>query len=313
MIEDGHPDLGCPELKFLPRGDAGAFTQMMGEAMLALPALRPTWASWGPLERAWTTGLYALMDKTIAARGSATTLRGGIRLFAGETANPVGTGNGKVAGPSTYRPVGATCPACPYLKGCYASGGNVRMHSVRATESVAASLASVVVGVFMARKARSLVRLHTSGDFYRDGELDTVYLRGLEHLGLLTGADPSPIRTRRVAGAWAWTYTHVEVAEFEPWRPRLEAAGIVVNYSDLLDSGGAVVWPHDQLEALTELLPEGVTALACPAQTIGLSCNTCGACNRLRSARRVVVFDPHGSGQAAAEAASLALHGCTPA
>ena len=99
--------------------------------------------------------------------------------------NPIGAGNAKTATASTYRPVGASCPPCPFETTCYALRGLVRFHQERATTDCRASLTASALAMIAAWKAGTLARLHVSGDFIKDGLIDDEYIYGLAELGQL--------------------------------------------------------------------------------------------------------------------------------
>lgn len=213
--------------------------------------------------------------------------------------NPVGSDDSKTQVPSTYRPVGPTCPLdCPYLdNGCYAQQANVNIHQGRSSAELEPSFWSAAFAFIIAGRFGTLARLHVSGGFARpDGEVDSGYIYRLCEL-----ADWACdyFEVDKVA----WSYSHFAPEVFSPYRALLSASGIEVIYSDQLRVGGAIVYPF-------ELVPElraqtGLKLAKCPAQlSKHVTCRSCGLCWRTREANVCVVFNPHGSGKRAAETAS---------
>lgn len=201
-------------------------------------------------------------------------------------ANPMGLRNKKIQGPATYRQVGGSCPPCPYLEVCYAGGGNVALHARRASEEAFPALVSIAIALVATEQSGTPVRLHVSGDLCRDGVLDMEYVAGLLTLSNL-------YENRK--GAWAWSYTHLTPADFEPHRLRLKEAGIVVLYSDRFEVGGAVIWPFDEIETLRA--DPGVTYAKCREQLDGTPCVSCDLCVKAREKGICIVFKPHGRSQ----------------
>jgi len=221
----------------------------------------------------------------------------------GITPNPIGLDNGKTALPSTYRPVGVTCwSGCAYLgNGCFAEGGNVRLHQRRSGSELTRSLTSVAIGLVAAATLGTLCRLHVSGDFGIHDAVDPEYVTGVA----LVAAE---VRRRfKLTEAIAFTYTHFTPEVFEPYRVELANAGVEVMYSDHAVAGGAMVL-GSKWEGLAELRaahPE-LTVAKCLAQT---SDNTCLSCNKgtplcavARSKNILIVFAAHGSRTKVAEA-----------
>ena len=200
--------------------------------------------------------------------------------------NPVGAGNAKTAVPSTYRPVGPTCPPCPLAAGCYARYGPVSFQAARASSRALPSLAAAAVAMAAAVRAECPARLHVSGDFFRKGILDASYAAGIAALARLVRG-----RSRGAAPA-AWTYTRAPAG---PWIRELESSGVRVLRSGAAAPGGAVVWPHDRLPELRTIRP-GLPLRPCDGQAYGTDCRSCGRCWSAECRSECVVFDPHGPG-----------------
>jgi endonuclease III len=197
----------------------------------------------------------------------------------------MGVGNKKVQGPATYRPLPETCaPECPYLSICYAEGGNVVIHARRARSSTVDSLFAVTIAVAAVEVMNAPIRLHVSGDFYSDGELDEEYLHGLCVLGFET---QHTVRSR----PWAWTYTHAPPEIFDDWREELRMAGIEILYSDRFEPGGAVIWPHDMFPVLQN--DRKLKFVKCLEQVNGTPCIVCDLCRNARSKNQCIVFEPN--------------------
>lgn len=181
----------------------------------------------------------ALTKLALAAASSGALRR--LVLATGHT-NPIGSANAKTSTPSTYRPVGPTCPtSCPQFpvagqrNTCLAKSGNVALHEKRALPLWQSSIRAAVIAMVGAARWGNPARLHVSGDFYgEDGALDEDYLRAL-----VTSASIVSEHLRQATVAW--TYTHAPAELFEPWRKQLWDAGIVVRYSGQLGDWGALV------------------------------------------------------------------------
>lgn len=218
----------------------------------------------------------------------------------GVTPGPLGVGNAKVGGPSTYRPTSSTCPTqCPYWEGCYAFSSYTEIASRRATDDTQACLAAVMCAAVIGKSDRKLVRLHTTGDFLRDGVLDAPYIEGLQAIGDWMLVQGHVNNDRR----WAWTYTHahtnpdIGLSGAKALRASLGLFGVEVLLSDVAVAGGAVAWPHSDIRELQALLPDGLRAVACPSQTHDdVTCHSCKyLCAKAGRLGDVIVFDPHGS------------------
>lgn len=210
--------------------------------------------------------------------------------------NPVGNRNKKTGCLGTYRPVGATCPdSCPFLNnGCYAQGGNVNPHQRRASSEIRNSLNSAALALALGAVTGEIVRLHVSGDFAIENgdekEVDVDYIIGL--LEICEALDASGFD-----GVFGYTYTHIEREKIAPYVALLDGY-ISVMYSDHFDAGGAVVWPHDDIDKLRE--KTNAKVYMCPNQrTDGrVKCIDCGICfDQPETRNRLVAFDPHGSSE----------------
>lgn len=211
--------------------------------------------------------------------------------------NPVGDGDSKTCVPSTYRPVGTTCPTggeylgeCKFLhNGCYAEMGNVGIHQRRSKDDLSASARSVAVGMVWAVKVGTLCRLHVSGDFCNGDRIDHAYV---VQVGILADMVNS-LAGRRSGTPIAWSYTHIPQKLFAPYQRYLARKGVIVRVSDFNGHMGAVVAPFDRLHEMKE---KGVKYLKCPAQLPqGKTCASCTLCWTLPA--HTVVFDPHGPGR----------------
>lgn len=220
--------------------------------------------------------------------------------------NPVGDGDMKTATPSTYRPVGSTCPdgsedhigSCPYLgHGCYAQGGNVALHMRRASEERDSSIRSVALAMVWARRTARLARLHVSGDFVSDGRIDHRYIA---QIGMCADVVNDASGQPR-GSAVAWSYTHIKAATFEPYRAYLARKGVHVRLSDTRGAHGAIVADFNTLPAMKA---KGVRYIKCPAQLPQeKTCVECTLCWTMPD--HTIVFEPHGAAKRRAREASL--------
>lgn len=212
------------------------------------------------------------------------------RKARGIESDPMGVGNKKTGVPSTYRRVGDTCPeTCPWLdNGCYAQGGRVALQSKAASDATEQSLFAAASAMAIAAKTGTVARLHVSGDFLRDGNVDVEYV-----LGLLDIAEE--LQKRGYSGPRAWAYTHIDPVDFEPYRQLLRGR-VEVLYSDVEVAGGAIVFPHARVEEVRERNPD-LTVVKCLAQTTDgkRDCKSCGICWEAEANQQLIVFDPHGS------------------
>lgn len=217
--------------------------------------------------------------------------------------NPVGDGDAKTASPSTYRPVGATCPeTCAYLgNGCYAEGGNVNLHQTRSADDVGPSVRAAAIGIVWAARVGKLCRLHVSGDFMRQGRIDHRYI---VQVGLLCDAvrQVAAENGDKVGHYLAWSYTHIDRDTFMSYKSYLDSKGVHVRWSDYAGPDGAIISDFDALPALKS--ETGLSYVKCPAQMPqGLTCDQCRICWELPS--HTVVFEPHGATKRKARTAAL--------
>lgn len=243
----------------------------------------------------WTAGISTLRDKASAYGAS----------------NPVGVGDAKTGSPSTYRPVGPTCPdgssahlpKCAYLgSGCYAQGGNVALHSVRSGDTIGPSVIAAAIGIVWALRTDRVCRLHVSGDFVSHKRIDHRYIA---QLGMLCDVVRQVSREQGLDAPeiMAWSYTHIPADTFAPYQRYLARKGIHVRYSDHLGDNGVIV---SDFAALPAMKAHGIRYLKCPAQLPqGKTCDECRACWELPS--YIVAFEPHGSGKRKARFASLRI------
>lgn len=211
-----------------------------------------------------------------------------------EYINPVGNRNKKTGCFGTYRPVDDTCPdTCPFLNnGCYAQGGNVNLHQMRASSDLRNSLNSAALALSLGAVKGEIVRLHVSGDFIvRNGgekEVDTDYIFGLVEIC-------EALDAAGFDGTFGYTYTHIPKDKFEPYAAVLSGY-ISVMFSDHFGAGGAIVWPHNDRDSVREKTDAKV--YMCPNQrTDGrVKCIDCGLCfDDPEGNNRLVLFDPHGA------------------
>lgn len=250
--------------------------------------------------RLWEAARRPRIARLVDAIKSAAT-RLGLRY------NPVGAENEKTGVPSTYRPVGSTCPAdCRFLldRSCYALSGNVREHQSRAADDPQASAVSFAIALYAAMLEGTFARLHVSGDFVGGGssaggsQIDARYVRLI--IGVLRIAN---VIWPQHLGPRAFGYTHVAREDFEAYREALDALGCVILYSDALEAGGAVSVPF---EAVPELRRAADIKIAkCPAQLAErVTCASCSICPRSRQLGVAVAFDPHGGRKRTAAASA---------
>jgi len=200
----------------------------------------------------------------------------------------------------------ATCPdACPLkAKGCYAkAGGPLAMHWRKVTEGRNGGAWAAFVDAVRAIPTGQLWRHNQAGDLAGDGvTVDRVALRQLVDAN---------------AGKRGFTYTHydptvdlngiaIAAAIDEGFTVNLSADGLA-DADALADLGIApvvTVLPVDQMT--NTRTPKGRTVIVCPAVTRkGVTCASCGLCQRAERRGVIVGFPAHGA-QAKAAAAIAA-------
>lgn len=210
-------------------------------------------------------------------------------------ANTFGASNSKTGVAGTYGKVGLTCPSyCPFLnKGCYAQYGHVRLYEQKATGELEASLAAVACAILISLKGNNICRIHVSGDFMLNDEIWTEYVDGVCQLTNLIKEIHKIPEKEKVA----YTYTHIRKEDFEPYRIRLESAGVSVLYSGDLNVGGTIVAPPEKVLEVRE--ETGLKIKTCLNQTSNgrIQCADCGWCWTARERNLLVAFTPHGKGK----------------
>ena len=158
---------------------------------------------------------------------------------------------------------------------CYGSEGHLAEISRRAVDGLAASLNAAALACHVAALHGTVARLHVTGDFCYQGDLDIPYLVGLEEIGRDV--------QRHYGTRWvAWAYEHLSEEQrfrFAPWRERLFEAGMVIRLSDYFGPGGAVIMPHSEVSRARK--ETGLGLFKCPAQCVAdhsVTCRTCTLC-----------------------------------
>jgi hypothetical protein len=194
----------------------------------------------------------------------------------------------------TYRPVGLTCPSeCPFLNnGCYAQSGPSAIHQARAKDQERS-----LTTEFRRLPRGALIRHMVSGDLFENDQVDREVV------------DEIKKAHRSRPDVQGWGYTH-------GWR-RLNAASL--NLSNLTYNASCER-PQDVQLALQAGWPAVMvvpsehpkrkdygdfTAVVCPNQTVGITCDRCGLCakrdRRVGGKPLVVAFRAHGSRRKKAE------------
>lgn len=218
----------------------------------------------------------------------------------GVNMNPIGAANEKVALPSTYRPVGPTCPDdCPFLGiSCYAEAGRTNLSQKRSQAELVASVAAAACAMISAVLNNDTARLQVSGDLLTPDDegvkkLDEEYIDGLIKISKMLRRS-----SRRVPNnaTTAYLYTHLRPAFYD--RAPLREAGIEVIYSDQIMAGGAISVPERSLdEVKRKARARGLNPVVCPAQNkrgIPVSCRGCRLCFDATEKERVIIFKPEG-------------------
>jgi len=196
---------------------------------------------------------------------------------------------------ATYRKVGETCPiTCAMLisKACYALTSFTGMHQRDAVRDAFDGMAyyDFIKGLASSpkklAKIGSTVRLHVSGDFFYNDQIDEPYVKGVK----MAHAD-----FPQVLG---YTYTH-RYGDFGAYP---FGGNLVVNAScDTLEDvkrAQALGWPTvtttNADDTRKRWQQDGVDFVTCPAQTANLTCAQCRLC--MKSERKfTVVFRAHGT------------------
>lgn len=194
---------------------------------------------------------------------------------------------------AVMRAVGPTCPSgCAFLqdRSCYALQGPVHWQSKGALPD--AGDAEQIRAFIRSLPPRWLLRHNVSGDFFRDGAVDAAYLDAV----LAAHAERPDVQ--------GWAYTHdwaaLEAAGYTA--ERLRAGGLVVNAScdtpeqarEAASRGWLTVTTAPSGDTRRRWRDGTLDVVTCPADTVGVACNSCLLC--ARADRTVTVaFRHHGS------------------
>ena len=244
-----------------------------------------------------------------ATGGVLSLIRKMLRKEHGVEMNPVGIENRKTKVPSTYRPVGGTCPTtCQFLKNksCYAMFGMVGVHEKRASNNLLPAITANCSAISVAIKNETIARLKVSGGWFKDGKLDKDYIFATAQVAKWFA---DKYNLKRVA----YSYTHADPDEFEPYRILLSACGVEVLYSDQMQHGGTIVYPFEELRELRLARPD-TTFVKCRNQLDKTTCKDCKLCFNAHNDGFTIVFKPHGTGTRKAKESSFCkiqgeLHG----
>lgn len=196
---------------------------------------------------------------------------------------------------ATYRKVGETCPStCSHLvsKGCYALTSFTGLHQREATRDPFDGMTyfnfiqTLAVSPKKLAKIGSTVRLHVSGDFFYNDEIDTQYVNGVK------------LAHETFPGVLGYTYTH----RFTDFGTYEFPDNLVVNAScdtvEDIHAAQAAGWPTVTTTNATDTRKrweqDGITFLACPAQTAGLTCAQCRLCMK-KDRKFTIAFRAHGA------------------
>ena len=190
-----------------------------------------------------------------------------------------------------------TCPdACPFRKnGCYSDAGPLSMHWRKVSKGLSGTNWAGFCESIAGLPAGQLWRHNQAGDLPGVGDkIDTAAL------GQLVEAN---------RGKRGYTYTHkpMNTCENREAVKRANLQGFTVSLSantlaeaDSLSELGIAPVVVILAQPGTTRTPEGRRVVQCPAQTRGVTCSTCGLCQRQQ--RAIVGFIPHGAGKAKVEA-----------
>jgi hypothetical protein len=213
---------------------------------------------------------------------------------------------------ATYTSIAATCPsACAFREsGCYVREGFTG-RAMRLLDDRAVGLTGDEV---IELEAKLITRAFRRGGVPQDGGRDGDRGRDLRlHIGgdaasqrgaeLLAGAAD---RWMERGGGSVWTYTHLsDEIDVDAWGLISALASVETPRAArrAIDRGyvPAIVLPRFPAETRRPFELAGVPgwrALACPAETRGLTCVQCRAClsdGPLRDARVAIAFEAHGT------------------
>ncbi len=199
--------------------------------------------------------------------------------------NPVGDCNAKTALPSTYRPVGKTCPQdCRFLqpppfnpkhprrKGspmCLALFGKTGKHQAKASPDAGPSLRAAAIAMISAAQEGNPARLHVGGDLGRTWAEASVYVDGLREMSRFIrdrAGDPARVT------AFGYTHLPMNSALYGLW-----SDGLMFRRSDYGGYMGAMTGAHSKrpsgaFKCLEQVSPWG------PENPNGYTCSTCRMC-----------------------------------
>jgi hypothetical protein len=209
---------------------------------------------------------------------------------------------------SWSRSVERTCPAsCPFLPSnqdsdipkkhrCYAERIPRRWPNVAKSweQNVDVTREEVVQAFVKAPKKTKAIRIHTGGDFGRDGYADVAYI----HAVIVGVAEARALGYKQPA----WFYTHMwrelaEIVTTHEWREfGIQPFASVHTHNEAWDAWGlgyrlafdAGEKARSKLPATTEQY--GHKALTCPEQRKGVTCDACGYCFRALPNRHVAFW-----------------------
>ena len=194
---------------------------------------------------------------------------------------------------ATYRKVGETCPStCAMLtaNSCYALTAFVGITQRRSVRDAMDGMAyyDFIAGLTEKDLAKigNTVRLHVSGDFFYNDEIDTPYVQGVK------------LTHRTFPNVLGYTYTH-RYSDFGVYD---FPENLVVNAScdsvEDIHAAQALGWPTVTTTSATDTRKrweqDGVTFLTCPAQTAGLTCAQCRLCMK-KDRKFTIAFRAHGT------------------
>jgi hypothetical protein len=209
---------------------------------------------------------------------------------------PIGDGDHKTGAPGTYRPVGLTCPPCPYSTSCYALNDRVGRAQIRSPKAIAPALRGAIGAMTWGALTDRPTRIHVSGDLGQTWADARPYVAGL--IAAINAVSD------RFGPVNAWGYTHLpRTSEGEALVALMAAAGLHFRWSDHVGVNGAIVVPFNGVPALQART--GLKLAKCPAQLRDVYCKSCRLC--WERPDLTIVFAPHGARAAAAASASPAI------